>query len=95
MASETPAQAIALLCTRMIPYIAWADQYRRQNKEKSWLAAWYKRQYGLLMPQLHQNLTENIRFGDLEKAQLFIGYLADLPKLANKQSTEEVCTDDK
>lgn len=88
-ASETPAQALALLCTRMIPYIAWADQYRRQGKEKSGLAAWYMRQYGALMPQLHQKLTEDIRFGDLEKAQLFIGYLADLPKLANKQSTEE------
>lgn len=89
-ASETPAQALALLCTRMNPYIAWADQYRRQDKDKSGLAAWYKRQYGLLMPQLHQKLTEDIRFGDLEKAQLFIGYLADLPKLTNRQSTEEV-----
>jgi len=47
------------------------------------------------MPQLRQNLTENIRFGDLEKAQLFIGYLADLPKLTNKESTEEVCIDAK
>lgn len=89
-ASETPAQALALLCTRMIPYIAWADQYRRQGKEKSGLAVWYMRQYGALMPQLHQKLTGDIRFGDLEKAQLFIGYLADLPKLTNKQSTEEV-----
>lgn len=94
-ASETPAQALALLCTRMIPYIAWADQYRRQGEEKSGLAAWYRRQYGALMPQLHPKLIEDIRFGDLEKAQLFIGYLADLPKLTNKQSTEEVCTDDK
>ncbi len=94
-ASETPAQALALLSTRMNPYIAWADQYRRQGKDKSGLAAWYKRQYGLLMPQLHQKMTEDIRFGDLEKAQLFIGYLADLPKLTNKQSTEEVCSDDK
>ena len=94
-ASETPAQAVALLSTRMVPYIAWADQYRWQGQEKSGLAAWYKRQYGRLMPQLRQNLTENIRFGDLEKAQLFIGYLADLPILANKESTEEVCTDAK
>jgi hypothetical protein len=94
-ASETPAQALALLSTRMNPYIAWADQYRRQGKDKSGLAAWYKRQYGLLMPQLHQKMAEDIRFGDLEKAQLFIGYLADLPKLTNKQSTEEVCSDDK
>lgn len=89
MASETPAQALAMLGTRMNPYIAWADQYRRQNEDKSGLAAWYKRQYGVLMPQLHQKLTDNIRFGDMEKAQLFIGYLADLPKLTANQSTEQ------
>ncbi len=89
MASETPAQALAMLGTRMNPYIAWADQYKRQNEEKSGLAAWYKRQYGVLMPQIHQKLTDNIRFGDMEKAQLFIGYLADLPKLTTKQTSEQ------
>ena len=89
-ASETPAQALALLSTRMTPYIAWAEQYMRQGEDKSGLAVWYMRQYGALMPQLHPKLTEDIRFGDLEKAQLFIGYLAVLPKLTNKQPTEEV-----
>lgn len=96
MASETPGQALALLGPRMNPYIAWADQYRRQKEEKSGLVGWYKRQYGVLMPQLRQMLTENIRFSDMEKAQLFIGYLADLPKLTTKQSSEqEECTDEK
>lgn len=88
-ASETPAKALALLCTRMNPYIAWADQYRRQSEEKSGLAGYFKQQFGVLMPQLRQKMTENIRFGDLEKAQLFIGYLADLPKSPKKQSTEK------
>ncbi|MHC1781282.1 MAG: hypothetical protein AB9891_00740 [Anaerolineaceae bacterium] len=96
MASETPAQALAMLGTRMNPYIAWADQYRRQYKEKSGLVSWYKRQYSVLMPQLHQKLSDNIRFGDMEKAQLFVGYLADLPKLTTKQSSEqEESTDEK
>lgn len=96
MASETPVQALAMLCTRMNPYIAWADQYSRQKEEKSRLVAWYKWQYGVLMPQLHEKLTENIRFGDMEKAQLFIGYLADLPKSTTKQPIEqEECTNEK
>jgi hypothetical protein len=69
----------------MNPYIAWADQYSRQGKEKSGLVSWYKLQYSKLMLQLHQILSDNIRFGDMEKAQLFIGYLADLPKLSTKQ----------
>lgn len=88
-ASETPVKALALLCTRMNPYISWAKQYRTQNKEKSGLAAWFMRQYETLMPQLRPKVTENIRFNDLEKAQLFIGYLAELPKSENKQSIEQ------
>jgi hypothetical protein len=96
MASETPVQALAMLGTRMVPYLAWADQYGRQGKEKSRLVSWYKRQYGLLMPQLRQKLTDHIRLGALEKAQLFIGYLADLPQITTKQFTEqEESTDEK
>jgi len=91
-ASETPAKALALLSTRMAPYIAWAKQYRAQKDEKngkSGLAGWYLRQYEMLMTQLHPKLTEDIRFKELEKAQLFIGYLAELPKSGNKQSPEQ------
>ena len=88
-ATETPVKALALLCTRMNPYISWAKQYRTQNKEKSGLAAWFIRQYETLMPQLHLKLTENIRFNELDKAQLFIGYLAEFPKSENKQSTKQ------
>ncbi len=88
-ASETPVKALALLCTRMNPYISWAKQYRTQNKEKSGLAAWFIQQYEMLMPQLHLKLTEDIRFNELEKAQLFIGYLAELPKSENKKLIEQ------
>lgn len=89
MATESPTQALALLGARMNPYIAWADQYRRKGEEKSGLVSWYKRQYGFLMPQIREKLTDNVRFGDLEKAQLFIGYLADLPKIPTRQSSEQ------
>ncbi|MDR3164608.1 MAG: hypothetical protein LBU13_03435 [Synergistaceae bacterium] len=87
-ASETPVQALALLCVRMNPYIAWAKQYRWQKEEKSGLANWYLRQCETLAPKLKEKLTSNIRFGDLEKAQLFIGYLAKLPE-SDKSNKEE------
>lgn len=88
-ASETPVKALALLSTRMVPYIAWAKQYRTQKGEESGLAGWYLRQYEVLMTQIHPKLTENMRFKELEKAQLFIGYLAELPKSGIEQSSEE------
>jgi hypothetical protein len=43
----------------------------------------------MLMTQLHPKLAEDIRFKELEKAQLFIGYLAELPKSGNEQSIEQ------
>ncbi|MDR3293354.1 MAG: hypothetical protein LBT20_04530 [Clostridiales bacterium] len=100
-ASETPIQALALLCTRMNPYISWAKQYRTQKQDKpqeqdnaqkpnkSNLVAWYLRQYEVIATKLRSKLTEDFLFHDLEKAQLFIGYLAELPKFDHKQTTEQ------
>lgn len=91
-ASETPAKALALLSTRMVPYIAWAKQYRAQKtdtSQKKGLAGWYLRQYEILMTQLHSKLAGDVRLNDLEKAQLFIGYLAEFPKSVNEQSLEQ------
>ena len=88
-ASDMPVRALALLMSRMNPYISWAKQYRTQEKNKSRLAAWFLKQYESLMPLLHSELTEQIRFSDVDKAQLFIGYLSALPKSENKKTTEE------
>jgi hypothetical protein len=88
-ASETPVQALALLCTRMAPYISWAKQYRTQKYEKSKLVAWFLHQYEPLMLQLHLKFTTDVRFNDLDKAQLFIGYLAELPKSGKDQSSKK------
>ena len=88
-ASETPVQALAVLCTRMAPYITWAKQYRAQKQEKSALVAWHLRNYETIMSKLQPLFTENRRFHDLDKAQLFIGYLAALPKAESAQSTEK------
>jgi hypothetical protein len=91
-AMETPAQALRQLGQRISPYLAWAKQYSNKNEKpgnnkgeegnknepKPWMAGWYLRLYGKIASKM--DLTEAHRFNDLEKAQLFIGYLADFPK---------------
>lgn len=83
-AGETPNQAIAQLSLRMNPYITWAKQYRFKNiktkNEESWRARWYLGLYEDVANKLHVIMTDSTRFGDFEKAQLFIGYLASFPK---------------
>ena len=85
-ALETPERMLAMLAQRMTPYIAWAKQYRTKNCEiqgkECWRAAWYlglyERNASIFGNKL--DVLQNTRFGDREKAELFIGYLADFPK---------------
>ena len=83
-ASETPVRALAQLSVRMNPYIAWAKQYMTKNIDDegagSRLAGWYMKLYGDTAAKLYEVLTEQTRFDDFQKAQLFIGYLAKFPK---------------
>lgn len=83
-AGETPNQAIAQLSLRMNPYITWAKQYRFKNmttkNEESWRARWYLSLYEDAANKLKAIMTDSTRFGDFDKAQLFIGYLASFPK---------------
>jgi len=83
-ASETPSQAIAQLSIRMNPYITWAKQYRFKNikaeNKESWRAGWYLSLYENTANKLYSTITGLTRFGDFDKAQLFIGYLASFPK---------------
>jgi hypothetical protein len=83
-AGETPNQAIAQLSLRMNPYITWAKQYRYKNistkNEESWRARWYLSLYEDAANKLVPAMTYSTRFGDFDKAQLFIGYLASFPK---------------
>jgi hypothetical protein len=89
-ALETPVQALAQLSQRLMPYIAWAKQYRTKgDSENSWKAGWYLRLFEDNTTRIGQ--LEPVRFGDLEKAQVFIGYLAAFPKKqedAGKQSAD-------
>ena len=85
-AFETPERALAQLGQRIIPYIAWAQQYQTKNceikGEESWRAAWYLNLYkqNIDLFKEQRETLHNTRFGDREKAELFIGYLADFPK---------------
>ncbi len=72
-ASENPWQALALLGTRMCPYIAWAKQ------SDNGLAWWHLRRYEEVMTQIRPTITDGVKYSDIDKAQLFIGYLAKLP----------------
>ncbi|MCL2705919.1 MAG: hypothetical protein FWE72_06900 [Spirochaetaceae bacterium] len=85
-ALETPNRMLGQMAQRMNPYIAWAKQYRTKKCEEkgkeSWRAAWYLGLYeknaSIFSNKI--DLLGNIQFGDREKAELFIGYLADFPK---------------
>ncbi|GHT02134.1 hypothetical protein FACS1894108_16150 [Planctomycetales bacterium] len=81
-ALETPAQALAQLAPRLNPYISWAKQYRTKKIEEtgkeSWRAGWYLSLYEQRAANI--NLEKIARFNDLEKAQLFVGYLAAFPQ---------------
>jgi len=96
-ALEMPERTLAQLAQRMNPYIAWAKQYRTKNCEikgkESWRAAWYlglyERNASLFKNKLE--ILQGIKFGDREKAELFIGYLADFPRkeeVANQSNVQ-------
>lgn len=88
-ASEMPAQTLAQLANRMIPYITWAKANRDKKLEKrhdeeieyfgpsaGYLLYVYEQIADALIPVL----KDKQRFNDYEKAQMFIGYLAAFPK---------------
>ncbi|MDR3110272.1 MAG: hypothetical protein LBU65_11395 [Planctomycetaceae bacterium] len=93
-ALETPVQALAQLAPRLNPYISWAKQYRTKKIEElgreSWRAGWYLRLYEENATKI--GLEKIVRFNDLEKAQLFVGYLAAFPKKENADDTPTVKT---
>lgn len=92
-ASELPAQTLAQLANRMIPYITWAKANsdirikkklkNSQNEEKEYSgpsAGYLLYAYEQIANALVTVLKDKQRFDDYEKAQMFIGYLASFPK---------------
>lgn len=101
-AAEAPVRTLNLLSQRIMPYYSWAKSYRlkgkTENGKESWRAAWLYNICEKTMTKLHDSCTLQTRFSDEEKAQLFIGYLAELPKKEQKENNlsdnEEVTTND-
>lgn len=92
-ASEMPTQTLAQLAHRMIPYITWAKANREacaKRKEKNQQgeemeysgppAGYLLHVYEQIANELLPVLKDKQRFNDYDKAQMFIGYLAALPK---------------
>ena len=90
-AAEYPVRTLNMLGTRMNPYITWAKTYRAKDEtaegKESWRAGWLLSLYENIATNLHKAWQSDIRFGDAEKAQLFIGYLAKFPKKENGDLT--------
>jgi hypothetical protein len=84
-ATETPIQAIKQLGRRMKPYISWARCYRVKGKMYREQVEDYLLLYEDIMNKMNHILVNEIHFDDFAKAQVFIGYLAALPKCKNSE----------
>lgn len=93
-AADMPFRTISVLSTRITPYVSLAKSHAYAHEEKegeeSWRAIWLLGVYQLLSDKLITQMDKSTRFGDFEKAQLFIGYMATLPKSkkSDKSSSE-------
>ncbi|MGN0482807.1 MAG: hypothetical protein ACI4HI_04550 [Lachnospiraceae bacterium] len=92
-ATEMPAAALAQLANRVMPYVAWATKNKEQkivitkkNKDgekveyKGPSAGYLLYLYEQIATKLANIMNPQTRFNDMEKAQMFIGYLANFPK---------------
>lgn len=85
-AAEAPVRTLAQLGQRMAPYLNWARSYQYQNVQtkgcESWRAMWLLGVYEKTVAALSSAWTSATHFTDEDKALLFMGYLARLPKTA-------------
>ena len=92
MATDMPEKALAHLSVRMNPYLSWAKQYsigkKQVNDIPNNLVGWHIGVLEHLSDKMHLKLDDSINFGDYDKAQLFLGYLASLPQF-KKNSMEK------
>lgn len=83
-AVELPIRSLHLLSQRMNPYITWAKSYQHKNITaegyESWRARWYLSLYEPIVAKLYSVWDRSSRLNDVEKAQMFIGFLAAFPK---------------
>lgn len=92
VATEFPVRTIGQLGQRMLPYVTWAKSYRYHKPiaqkaagkistmSRPARAGWLLDLYEGIVEKLCSTWDPSVRFGDVQKAQLFLGYLAALPK---------------
>lgn len=91
-AAELPLKTLSQLGQRINPYISWAKTHRdaqvhsKNSKPLGPKASSLIWRIGEISAQLNNVMTEQTRFNDKEKAELFLGYMAAFPK---KEKTEE------
>jgi hypothetical protein len=79
-ALEQPVSALARLAERIKPYKGWADTY---GEEDSGLVHWFVGQMSETEKWLDVDRLQG-RMTDSKKAQLLLGYLADLKNVDNQ-----------
>ena len=91
-AVEAPLRTLNVLRQRIMPYYTWAKSYRLQGiqikGQESWRAGWLYRMCEDVMEKIGPNWTMKTRLNEEEKAQMFIGYLAEFPKSEKNETNE-------
>lgn len=89
-AAELPLQTLAQLGQRMIPYILWAKAYQNKNsveeEKESGLARSYLSLYEQIASQIADQAELKTKFTEVERAQMFIGYLAQFSQSGKQNS---------
>ena len=92
-AAEAPVRTLNILSSRIMPYYSWAKSYRlkgiKESGKESRRAGWLCVMCEKIMTELRDAWTPQTRFNDAEKAQLFIGYLAEFPKKEQNENNSE------
>lgn len=92
-AAEAPIRTLNILSQRIMPYYSWAKSYRLKGimeaDKESWRAGWLYWICEQTVNKLQNSWTPQTRFSDEEKAQLFIGYLAEFPKKEQSEKNSE------
>ena len=83
-ALSNPVQAIAMLAERIRPYLAWAQT---NQSDKAGLSRYYLKSFSNIEKSLRGKAWPS-RLSDLDKAQLFLGYLST-PEKAETSSEEQ------
>lgn len=81
-----PQRAMASLVQRLSPYVNWARSYHGENKG---LAHWALKNFEDVSNQLHERGIPD-KLNDVEKAEMFLGYLAFLDKKEEEKENENV-----